>query len=307
VKRLLLSVLLSLGIHALLMSLDTSWFRIGPTPKPHLKLTTISLIALPPRGNTEASTSIKPTGSIEKKAKIIPPKKALSPKPTIRQMPRQTEKPAISPLKPSPSQKALKAPLKEKKDGSKNPIKPKRSLKKLTRKQRTADQTISVGKTIPPEPISEDRRPDKSLDKLQRKESRSEPSDTAAPLQPQNNSGKDATAETTMGREAAALMNNGDPSAATALIMARPLYRKNPPPRYPRQARRKGYEGIVILEVLVDQKGTVNDLRVFQSSGYKILDQSALESVHKWVFEPGTRNGETVKMWVRVPIRFKLN
>jgi protein TonB len=88
--------------------------------------------------------------------------------------------------------------------------------------------------------------------------------------------------------------------------MAKPLYRKNPTPNYPRRARRKGYQGNVILEVLVDEKGNVRDLKVFKSSGYESLDRSALTSVRKWLFEPGTRNGQTAKMWVRVPIRFQL-
>jgi protein TonB len=103
------------------------------------------------------------------------------------------------------------------------------------------------------------------------------------------------------------MANKGDPSASTGMIMARPLYRKNPPPNYPRRARRKGYEGNVILEVLVDEQGNVMELKLFKSSGYKSLDQSALSSVRKWLFQPGTRNGKAAQMWVRVPIRFKLN
>jgi protein TonB len=85
-----------------------------------------------------------------------------------------------------------------------------------------------------------------------------------------------------------------------------PLYKENPPPKYPRMARRRGYEGTVLLEVLVDREGRVKDLRLLETSGHALLDRSALSSVREWLFEPGRRGEETVEMWVRVPIRFQL-
>jgi protein TonB len=72
-------------------------------------------------------------------------------------------------------------------------------------------------------------------------------------------------------------------------------------------ARKRGDEGTGRLEGLVDEKGRVADLRVYDSSGCEILDQSARTSVEKWLFEPGTKDGRVTQMWVRVPIRFKLN
>lgn len=85
-----------------------------------------------------------------------------------------------------------------------------------------------------------------------------------------------------------------------------PRYRENPPPKYPRIARRRGYQGTTILEVLVDKDGNVGDSKIFKSSGYKVLDRSALASVKNWSFEPGMKNEDIVEMWVKVPIRFQL-
>jgi len=87
---------------------------------------------------------------------------------------------------------------------------------------------------------------------------------------------------------------------------ARPLYRSNPPPKYPAVARRRGFQGNVVLEVLVGPIGNVIDLHVLFSSGYPILDRAAETAVKNWTFEPGMRGQEKVKMWVRVPIRFEL-
>ena len=87
---------------------------------------------------------------------------------------------------------------------------------------------------------------------------------------------------------------------------ARPLYRSNPPPKYPSVARRRGFQGNVVLEVLVSALGNVIELHVLSSSGYPILDRAAKSSVKNWTFEPGMRGQEKVEMWVRVPIRFEL-
>ena len=87
---------------------------------------------------------------------------------------------------------------------------------------------------------------------------------------------------------------------------ATPAYRLNPSPEYPAVARRRGYEGTVLVEVLVSRDGRVKDLRVSRSSGYSVLDQAAMASIRGWLFEPASINGEKVEMWVKVPVRFDL-
>lgn len=87
---------------------------------------------------------------------------------------------------------------------------------------------------------------------------------------------------------------------------ATPLYRQNPVPEYPLIARRRGYQGTVVLEVLVSREGKVKDLTLSVSSGHSVLDQAALASVKGWLFDPGMRGGEKVDMWVKVPVRFQL-
>lgn len=88
---------------------------------------------------------------------------------------------------------------------------------------------------------------------------------------------------------------------------AAPLYASNPPPEYPMQARRRGLQGVVIVEALIDTKGTVSDLRLARSSGHSILDTAALRSVQRWRFQPGTVGGRQTAMWVNVPVRFELH
>ncbi len=94
--------------------------------------------------------------------------------------------------------------------------------------------------------------------------------------------------------------------ATPVILKATPLYHLNPPPQYPRLARRRGFEGVVVLEALIDVSGRVVGLKVFAVSGHPILDRAALKAVQRWQFRPGTIAGQPQQMWVHVPVRFRL-
>lgn len=95
--------------------------------------------------------------------------------------------------------------------------------------------------------------------------------------------------------------------AQPARVMATPLYRQNPKPAYPNLARRRGQEGTVILTVLVSKDGFANQVTLHTSSGYTLLDGSALKTVKTWQFLPGREKGKPMAMEVLVPVHFMLN
>ena len=103
-----------------------------------------------------------------------------------------------------------------------------------------------------------------------------------------------------------ATLAKGDPEAAK-VILAVPRYSINAPPIYPAVARRRGYQGVVLLSVKILKDGSVGKLRIKKTSGYHILDRSAMKAVTKWKFEPAKRMGCPVTMWVDVPLRFILS
>ncbi|RMD63666.1 MAG: energy transducer TonB [Alphaproteobacteria bacterium] len=80
----------------------------------------------------------------------------------------------------------------------------------------------------------------------------------------------------------------------------------NPPPRYPYLARRRGQEGRVVLRVVVGADGRVHAIRVHRSSGYRLLDEAALDAVKRWHFTPARRGGVPVTGTLDVPISFRL-
>lgn len=49
---------------------------------------------------------------------------------------------------------------------------------------------------------------------------------------------------------------------------------------YPEEAKRKGLRGNVMLDVAVNQDGSVDDVAVLRSSGYKLIDDAAVRIVH---------------------------
>ena len=80
----------------------------------------------------------------------------------------------------------------------------------------------------------------------------------------------------------------------------------NPKPHYPLLARNQGIEGRVVINVLVSAQGTVKTISVGQSSGSRLLDNAALQTVKKWRFHPVLHNGKAVPSSETVPVVFKL-
>jgi TonB family protein len=76
-------------------------------------------------------------------------------------------------------------------------------------------------------------------------------------------------------------------------------------PVYPEAARKAGVEGIVILEARTDVDGRVKNVRVLRS--VPLLDQSAMDAVRQWVYEPLTIDGRPKEAIFTTTVRFTLN
>lgn len=83
-------------------------------------------------------------------------------------------------------------------------------------------------------------------------------------------------------------------------------YLNNPSPGYPPLSRRMGEEGKVVLRVLISADGKPEKIEIHKSSGYERLDRHAQDTVQRWRFVPGKRNGVPEAMWNLVPINFVL-
>jgi TonB family protein len=94
---------------------------------------------------------------------------------------------------------------------------------------------------------------------------------------------------------------------SSAFVTASPLYRENTPPVYPALAKLRGYEGVVLVYAEILSDGRVGSTAISKSSGYTILDKSAMEAVKLWKFEPAKKAGKPFAIRVKLPIKFVLH
>jgi TonB family protein len=76
-------------------------------------------------------------------------------------------------------------------------------------------------------------------------------------------------------------------------------------PDYSDEARRRGTEGDVVLEIVVRRDGSVGEIRIVRGLGSG-LDQRAVSAVRQWRFSPARRHGTPVDVIVEVAVEFKL-
>ncbi|HSP79871.1 MAG TPA: TonB family protein [Myxococcaceae bacterium] len=76
-------------------------------------------------------------------------------------------------------------------------------------------------------------------------------------------------------------------------------------PEYPAEARTKGLEGMVILKIVVEEDGSVSNVKVMR--GDEPFVSAALAVVKRWRYEPALLDGQPLRVFriVKVPFRLK--
>lgn len=80
----------------------------------------------------------------------------------------------------------------------------------------------------------------------------------------------------------------------------------HPNPAYTEVARRARIEGVVVVEAIVDVEGNVTKAEIIKPLPMG-LDQSTLQTVVNWKFEPATLRGKPVPVIYRFSVTFSLN
>lgn len=73
--------------------------------------------------------------------------------------------------------------------------------------------------------------------------------------------------------------------------------------RYPRQARRMGWSGIVQVSFVIEENGSLNEVRVVRSSQISMLDEEAVDSVKRSAPFPRP----PTRARIVIPVEFVLN
>jgi protein TonB len=75
-------------------------------------------------------------------------------------------------------------------------------------------------------------------------------------------------------------------------------------PVYPPEAKEKGIQGTVALDVTIDKEGHVSQITA--TTGPPELIQSAIDAVSQWVYRPTLLNGEPVTVLTTVNVNYTL-
>ena len=84
-----------------------------------------------------------------------------------------------------------------------------------------------------------------------------------------------------------------------------PLLVKRTAPEYPEIALQEGIEGKVVLEIVVNAKGHVENVKVLKSSN-KVLEEAAVKAAKQYVFKPAQKSGKNVAVSIVLPITFQM-
>jgi len=85
----------------------------------------------------------------------------------------------------------------------------------------------------------------------------------------------------------------------------RPLNEHGLQPEYPPEAKARGLEGVVIVELVVDRRGRVVQTRIVRSAG-EDFDRAARAHCRRLRFHPAEANGKPVSARIEWRVEFKL-
>ncbi|MEZ9447301.1 TonB family protein [Vibrio splendidus] len=239
-----------------------------------------------PAGSQSNTVSInftpKSTPSPAQQKTITEPVEPEPIKETVSQAePKPVEPKAVEPkqAKPTPKKKAIT-----------NKPQPKKVEKKVVEKK----------------PIQKKPKTEKKVVKKKRPELKPEPKSKPTP-QPEKLADKKVDRNLAESANQPQQVNQGVSNQEPVLV-TKPSFSSRPtPPNYPRQARRRGVEGVATYEVWLDAEGKQIKQALVNSSGALMLDNAALDAIKQWKFSPHTVNGRAIAHRVQIPVRFRLD
>jgi protein TonB len=266
---------ISLGLHLLFLSILTLLFpnfKIDRLPPLHIEVTLL-MPALPV--TAEEKFSLKSISSLPLKT--------------------QNKKEEKEPLQPSFQSMAKNIPLEEPKP-----------LSQVQEEEKREKEHVSIAKVLQ-SPSDLDLNIWSDENPLHLKETSSRAENLSISLIPSYSEKlKGTPPPDTPSQEASGIVAKLKAPLDENAIFAQPRYAENPRPLYPQEARKKGYEGEILLKVEVLANGRVGRVELKKSSGYEILDRSALTTVKEWKFIPANKGNGSIPSWVNIPIKFQL-
>ncbi|UPR49642.1 energy transducer TonB [Vibrio cyclitrophicus] len=161
-------------------------------------------------------------------------------------------------------------------------------------------------KVVEKKPIQKKPETEKKVVKKKRPELKPDPKSKPTP-QPEKLANKKVDKNMDESANQPQEVNQGVSNQEPVLV-TKPSFSARPtPPNYPRQARRRGVEGVATYEIWLDAEGKQIKQALVNSSGALMLDNAALDAIKQWKFSPHTVNGRAIAHRVQIPVRFRLD
>jgi TonB family protein len=77
------------------------------------------------------------------------------------------------------------------------------------------------------------------------------------------------------------------------------------PPLYPNEARKRGLDGTVVMQIALSETGEIKTATV-KSASHDILGQATRLAVSEWKFTAPLRNGQPTALQIELPLTFRL-
>jgi TonB family protein len=76
-------------------------------------------------------------------------------------------------------------------------------------------------------------------------------------------------------------------------------------PAYTPEAREARIQGVVIVQAIINKEGNVTDVKVLKGLPLG-LEESAVETIRTWKFEPATLEGKPVDVYYNLTVNFTI-
>ena len=84
------------------------------------------------------------------------------------------------------------------------------------------------------------------------------------------------------------------------------VYQPDADPYYPSFSKRAGEQGEVVVRLIIDESGIVEEVALLRSSGFARLDRAASEIGKRYRFKPYSVNGNPARISTNLLIKFNL-
>jgi periplasmic protein TonB len=84
------------------------------------------------------------------------------------------------------------------------------------------------------------------------------------------------------------------------------VYQPDADPYYPSFSKRAGEQGEVVVRLIIDETGIVEEVALLRSSGFARLDRAATEIGRRYRFKPYSVNGNPARISTNLLIKFNL-